>query len=328
MLFGFDARLRQLSYAQRQNLFTAGQKRLVFLVLTGVVFVPFAFWALAGVLATVNPEDPTSAFGVGGLLITWGPMLLFGLFSWLGYRAIRAKQRLLEAACVARPPLAVGEPSSCHVCGAPLTTPRGHSVARCSFCQADNLVDPAVLARAGRDAASAAGQIEETVAANAQRVAREAGVATAMLIPITLASPVIVIVSIFVFGVPLSLIEVLEDPQIRYALVPAQSGARCLARLRSKYGKPIIDLGPNGPAGMSERGPPPEGVPMTPLDLNQVAAMTVRSKEGEPARVVRRFQSLVFANDNQVEIEPVGGGAHEKREVRGTCLVEEAGSRQ
>jgi ribosomal protein S27E len=127
-LFGFDARLRQLSRAQRQNLFTASQKRLVFLVLSGVVFVPFAFWALAGVIATVNPEDPTSAFGAGGLLITWGPMLLFVLFSALGYRAVRAKQRLLDAACVARPPLAVGEPSSCHVCGAPLAAPSGHTV--------------------------------------------------------------------------------------------------------------------------------------------------------------------------------------------------------
>lgn len=101
-----------------------------------------------------------------------------------------------------------------------------------------------------------------------------------------------------------------------------------MARLRSKYGKPLIDIGPRGPAGMPERSPPPEGVLMTPLDLDQVAAMTMRSKEGKPARVVRRFQSLVFANDNQIEIEPVGGGAHEKQEVRGTCVMEEAGSTQ
>lgn len=54
----------------------------------------------------------------------------------------------LEEGCAAVPPAAPGESASCHVCGAPLTMVGEAGVARCGFCQADNVVTARALDRA------------------------------------------------------------------------------------------------------------------------------------------------------------------------------------
>lgn len=71
-------------------------------------------------------------FGIGAVMLVRGALLR------------------LEEACAAVPPAAPGESATCHVCGAPLTTVGESGVARCGFCQADNVVTARAIDRARR----------------------------------------------------------------------------------------------------------------------------------------------------------------------------------
>lgn len=320
VLLRLDVSLRQLSEAQRRSLERAQRQRRLFVAFSAILFVPFLIWGMGGIGAQLAPQDPTEAFGLGGLVLTLGPLALYVLLSSLSYGQIRGKQRRLEEACAARPPRATGEPVGCHVCGAPLAQRSGQAVVRCAYCQADNLVDPRVLARLSHAETRVAGAIEEEVVQHARAAASEAGFASLRLIPITLAAPFIVLVAIFVVGVPLTMIEEAPNLNFRYVFVPV-SGGTCIARLRQHQKKPQLDFGKVPPAGMQEKQSPPQGLSLLPFAVTRLDGSIVRSKAGQPARVVRSFQTVAFTLDNRIEIEPLTGGAHEKREIRGTCLA-------
>jgi hypothetical protein len=71
-------------------------------------------------------------------------LILAGLGA-AAFTQLRRMRKALESSCAALPPGREGDPAGCRVCGGPVA-PRGvEVVARCTFCQADNVVDPDVI---------------------------------------------------------------------------------------------------------------------------------------------------------------------------------------
>lgn len=72
-------------------------------------------------------------------------VVVLGLLGAVAFVQLRRMRVALEAHCAALPPGRPGEPAGCRVCGGAVI-PRGTEVVvRCTYCQADNLVDPRVL---------------------------------------------------------------------------------------------------------------------------------------------------------------------------------------
>jgi LSD1 subclass zinc finger protein len=317
LLFGLDVRLRQLTLAQRASLEHARRRRKLFWTISGVLLVPFALWGAGGVAAALDPFDPASEFGVGGLILTLGPLALFVFFTVVMSGQIRKRQRALEAACAARPPRIAGEPAACHVCGAPLPAAQG-AIVRCAHCEADNLVAPKVLARVSAAHAAGAAALEVDLERHASATAKEAGFGSAMLFPMVIAAPLLVLVCIFVVGIPLSFIESAPSPVLRYARAPV-GGDTCFARVRKERTGMELDFGTTPPEGASERRPIVDGVPYETFGFEEVIGKRVRMKDGSAGTITRAFQSFALPNDNQVEIAAPDGRL-EKHEVRGLCL--------
>jgi hypothetical protein len=84
------------------------------------------------------------------MLVSWGPPSLVASVALIGtVLLIKRNLRRITERSAAIAPLAMGEPCSCHICGAPLpATPSPAGVLRCTYCQADNIVSPAILSRA------------------------------------------------------------------------------------------------------------------------------------------------------------------------------------
>jgi hypothetical protein len=70
----------------------------------------------------------------------WFGLFLFGVALGVMGRRRVVGLRGLQSALAARPPSLPGGPSTCRVCGAPLTVPDDALGVRCIYCKADNLV--------------------------------------------------------------------------------------------------------------------------------------------------------------------------------------------
>jgi hypothetical protein len=323
LLFTIDVRLRQLSDAQRRAIEGAARLRNIFIIISAIIAVPLALWALFGSLVSAGSSDPTDDYGVTGYVLAVAPLLLFGALTALGHSYIRRKQGALEAACAARPPRATGEPAGCHVCGAPLAA--GSGIARCSFCHADNIVEPGVLSRLSRGHSVGADAIEQTIAKEARSVAAVTGFTTALLLPAVIAAPIIVLFWTFVLTLALTFIKLEPSMKFRYATVSTPAG-QCVARLRLLDGKPTFELGVWRPAGVDERQPVPDGASPDSFDISALHGRTVRMKSGKPGRVVRSYQTPGLSADNNIVIQPLEGGEPESRIAMGVCLAEPATS--
>ncbi len=322
LLAGLDVRLRQLSDAQKKTLTSSAKQRRIYRRLTIFLFIPFAIWGAGGIGAFVSPHDPFSDFGIGGLFLTLGPLVLFVAFAVLMYGQIKKRQNRLEQSCLARPPRAAGEPAACHVCGGPLKT-ETKAIVRCAFCEADNLVDPTRLAVQTSAEHRGVRDLELEIEAQARASAGEAGLGTASLALMVLGAPLLVLVLIFFVGIPLSFIEVEPSPKLRYSHVPV-GATTCLARVRRDGKDYLLDFGKTPPEGHQTKEVIPEDPLPEMVEIQALMGLRVRRADGEVGRVVRVFQSFALPNDNQVEISPSdeAGGASESREVRGLCLAD------
>lgn len=323
ILFGLDVRLRQLSAKQRGAIEGASNLRSLFLILSSLIAIPLAIWALAGVAVSVD-DSTGEDYGVTGIVMAIGPLLSYGAISVLGYRYIRRRQRALEDACSAQPPREKGEPAACHVCGAPLAVGAQRGIVRCAFCQADNLIDPSVLSGLSGRQTHAAESIEQTIQREGRAAASVTGVTGALLLLMAAALPFLVVFAAMVVSVLLMFIELQPSLKYSYVTVTTSSG-QCVARWRADNQKNVyLDFGSNPPAGMTEKQPPPEGPPLEQFRITALHGRLVRMKSGEPGRVVRSYSNPGLSTDNEIEIEPVKGGALETRKVMGVCFADEA----
>jgi hypothetical protein len=321
LLFSLDVRLRQLSHAQRRAIEGAAQLRLLYFILSSIIAVPLALWALFALAAVVSSDDPTDDYGVAAYVLAVAPLLVFGALTALGHRYIRRKQRALEDACAARPPRERGEPAGCHVCGAPLAP--GSGIARCSFCHADNLVEAGALSRLSRGHFVGADAIEQTITREARSATTVAGLTSALLLPAAIAAPILVVFWIFIVSFVLHFIKLEPSMKFRYVTVSTPAG-QCIARLRRQEHKPTFDFGIQRPEGVPEKQPVPDGASLDPLDIKALYGRTVRMTSGKPGRIVRGYRTPGISPDNDIEIEPLEGGDSESRIAMGVCLAEPA----
>lgn len=326
VLFGLDVRLRQLSAAQRRALTNAANYRLEFILISAILAVLLSCWAIPGVTSVLSPHDPTDDRGVSALLLAVLPLCSFTALALIVYRVLRRKHQALEDACAARPPREKGEPAGCHVCGAPLSAGGADFVARCAFCQADNIVDPQVLTRAGGQQVSAADAIERSVEREARATAGATGLAGALMLPAAIAMPFLAVLWIIILSLPLIFIELPANTKYRYVAVSTPAG-QCIARLRKKRtGEQYLDFGSTPPEGVPEQEAPKEGAELETFDAMAMMGRVVRMESGKKGRVVKIYETPGFSEDNDIDIEPLEGGKTEWRSMCGACFAEGDGA--
>lgn len=158
------------------------------------------------------------------------PIVFLLVFAASGFFFLRSRLRRIRAALMGLPGLEPGQPASCRLCGGDIQTGEVRAVVRCSYCDADNLVDPSWLRSQERARDATLDTFEADVGEQA-RIAKQAfrsawrGVALAALI----ATPVTVCLW-FVGYTAATQIEG-EPIELRYAIVDF-GDARCVAAVR------------------------------------------------------------------------------------------------
>jgi hypothetical protein len=90
------------------------------------------------------------------------------------------------------PPMMPGESASCHVCGGTLDT--NALIARCTYCGADNVTTPDVMAKRQAQEGAAAGDIDARV----EREAGSVGATSGWLVLVTVAAFVVIPIFLFI----------------------------------------------------------------------------------------------------------------------------------
>ncbi|HJL17251.1 MAG TPA: hypothetical protein RMH99_16410 [Sandaracinaceae bacterium LLY-WYZ-13_1] len=318
LLFGLDARHRQLGGIQRRLLRSARRSP----------------WRVAG-------------YFVGGLLLMApcvGCALLFGLTPHPSYTLALScgapplflgvvglgvvvvsfrRRRSLERACSATPPAVEGEPARCHVCGGPLPSGslRSRGIVRCEYCQADNLVDPARLRAMGAQRHADLSRVEDAVRQEGRALHRESNVAVlAMLGVFGLAGMSFACV----LAVGTAIVPYLESPlneDLEYVLVETPRLGACFARVngRDDDGAAYV-IGPAGIDGTTGRVDLRGGPTLGPRWVvgRRVVVHPAGRREPYEGRVVDVHGSLLKPEDAVLRFEAHGGTPPRLRDA---CLA-------
>jgi hypothetical protein len=136
---------RQLSDLQRRAVTLGPRSEQLLLgavLLFEAPFLAMIFFSIMRGLSTSGAEARRALLGGCAYIPT---VAVLAALAAVAFVQLRRMRRDLEAGCAALPPGRPGDAAGCRVCGGDVT-PRGvEVVARCSYCQADNLVDPRVI---------------------------------------------------------------------------------------------------------------------------------------------------------------------------------------
>jgi hypothetical protein len=228
------AELRQLSGRQQRALGVSSPIVLTLSLLGAALYFTPVTWVLAYFARHLVSS------GTAGLMVTLSaslmavPLLLGVVRVWWNHRSLRK-------ACTAAPPEAPGEPSRCHVCGAPLTPEAGKVVARCAFCQADNFIAPALVEAQRRNLVVVVDQFEAEVDRRSSAASRGVGRILMFLGVSTLVAPMLGVAAVK----GLELYAVYRPAE--YVLIP-QYGATCIARVHhTELGRRSYNFSPSEP---------------------------------------------------------------------------------
>lgn len=272
IVVGSSQRHRQLGAAQRRTLLLGRGRSRRFSVLALLAAAPLVACGGCGLVMGASLDD----FLLSDVALMLTPIVSFvlpvtGLWLWL-----RSARRRLEEACVAIPPLVAGEPVTCYVCGGPLAPSGVRPLARCDWCAADNLVDPAALARAAHRQTEVVGSLEGEVERQGRVASSTARTASAMLVPAAIVVP---LVSLLVAFVTLAVIELPAHLDDEYTEVVTPKGT-CVVRVRRGSGSPTVDFEHSPPDGVpNDFGPLPAG------------AKTYRARDLHGQRYVAKYGS-------------------------------------
>lgn len=250
-LWQMDAADRQLTGAQRFNLKSARSYFVFIAVGLGAVLLPLVLLAGGGVLFVVSAgsfEPAPVLLAVTGML----PLVVGAGASALALRHVYRRGVALAERCAAAPPIAEGHPARCHVCGGPLQVQGGQGLARCGFCQADNLVSAKLLSGYGARRQEAVGQLVEQVRGEARALDRGALSAGAAAFGVVLLSPIVGLAVFVAAAVTGTAIETGPISDARYAWVPV-ANTRCIARVKHESGGDVLEFGLDRPVGTPER---------------------------------------------------------------------------
>lgn len=238
-----DVRARQLSAKFAESLARAGWYQLRFLLMSAFVLVPTGLFVAFCVFAWAITEAEMARL----FLVPVLPYLVMLGVTWLGHRWVKDRSSALVEKVSAVPPGVPGEPAACHVCGGDLEHRDVYAIVRCRFCQSDNVVDPAALARAHHRDAIVMGDIAKHVAQRTSGVSSASGAGALFVLVAAGASPVVGFASLFVLaGLQVAILSRLPaDGVKRYAVVKTSSGMCAGSVARRDDGSVEVDFGAN-----------------------------------------------------------------------------------
>jgi hypothetical protein len=186
--------------------------------------------------ATAKRQDAPMAFGALALL----PMavIVCGV-AIASFAVLRRAARRAEAASAAVPPEREGEPSRCHVCGAPLESKGVRGVVRCAYCAADNVLAARLVAGSSQRRLEVLDDYAAEVERESTAVTRTFGRGTVLFLTAVLLTPVLCVaptffVAVFVWamgnvGQIFFATMRAPTPGNRYALVEVPDEGTCVA---------------------------------------------------------------------------------------------------
>lgn len=314
-LWQMDASDRQLTGAQRLNVRSARSYLLFLCIGLGAVLLPLLLMAggCVALFATGDSLEPA------GLLIAVSGALPFVLgvgASALALRHVYRRGVALEARCVAAPPVAEGHPARCHVCGGPLEVRARTGIARCGFCQADNVVSEAAWSRIGARRQAQVGQLVERVQGEARALDRSALSAGVAAFAIVLLSPLLGFVLFVAVALVGTAIETAPLPDGVYALVPV-ANTRCVAQVvRASTGE-VLEHGFDSPHGTPKRSSAPAG--LVRMRGAELVGRDLGLQESRRGKVKRLYRTALAPSFDRAELEV--GGQSESAPLVGLCEV-------
>jgi len=208
-----DTGARQLSAAQRQSIRSSGGWVLAYGLLLLTLATPFI---LAGLIAGLVVLVFDGRFNPALTATLCAPLLVVSVAALVGMRAMVRRRRALYSACAATPPAREGQPAYCHVCAGPVEV-KGR-VARCGYCDADNLVDPALMRRFGQRDIQDLGELQRHVEARARQLSRTGAWASVAVLFLVLLAPGTAVTWMLVTSVGLRWLQLPADTSIRYGI--------------------------------------------------------------------------------------------------------------
>jgi hypothetical protein len=303
---------RQLSDSIKRALGSGNSYRRRFTWIFAVCTAPVVIAALLFAIGQAVSSDD-----LNGVLIAFSLAMVIetALLGVLGRAILARRQRLMEDACAARPPASPGEPTTCHICGAPLI---GHAEAfvRCGFCAADNLVAPSVLARVRGVLSPWFGSQVATVEAALAGMREVNRGATALMLVGALGVPPFVLVQ-FVVGVLVAQAYGGRglDTSARYTVIKTPAGD-CIGRVQAAGGNTTVIFGLWRPPGLPEE----MHVPTTTVrafSITKLKGKRVRSYRGDTGKVQGVLGSPLTGNSVKI----TSGGVQTVVAVTGVCLA-------
>ncbi len=293
IVFQSDVRSRQFSAALRSKLASADRRRQRYLLVFILVALPITLFSMVMALGIAVDDDTEGNLFMGSLIaLAWIATVGSGA---LGLALVLRRQRQLVEACAARPPQAPGEPAACHICGAPLAG-GVEGVVRCTFCGADNLVDPRVLARLRHRQSVAQYAIEQEVGAELRSFEHVTTQTSAALAATALAIPIGTTVLLLILLFALNARREPVDAKIRYVAVSTPVG-RCIGKLVSKRGKgAVVSFGAWRPDKLPKEQPFDAAAGQEPFSAETLIGRTLETPSGKVGRVEVVFSSPLTGN--------------------------------
>jgi hypothetical protein len=233
-----DSRQRQLSASERRALTSTWGSRVLYLLLALGILGPFVACGGCGVYISATAERTLWGF----LALTLAPLAIMVLVVGLGSMWIRHKRRAFAVACAAVPPALTGGSAACHVCGAGLATST-EAIVRCSYCSADNVVEPSVLALAARQVVTVLDGFDQEVRRQATSVGKASRQASFATVGMGCVAPVGVLVLFFVVEwVILADYELPVHREYQYAAMPTKHGS-CVCTVQTSGDRYFLHFG-------------------------------------------------------------------------------------
>jgi hypothetical protein len=306
-----DRRKLQLSYQQQRALEAGSSSRFIYVGLLVVVTVPSVL------LARSCSSGPSFVAGWLGPLLVYGPIAVVLVLGGWGLYTMLKSRHGLEDACAAVPPQEPGTPARCHVCGAPLTPEPDAVCTRCSYCQADNIVAPRVMARMKTRQKTVFHAYDDAIRSEERALDGVTVRATSRLLAVALLAPLSSVVIVSLIAV-YSLFDPFGpvDPNRRYLIVRSGSTA-CVGVVRSGQ----ILFGRSAPAtGIPARIPEPPVSQQDPIAADELVGRSVLTQDGRPGTVTKAFQSP-HGGVNHLEIDLGENLVYQP--IAGTCFADD-----
>lgn len=306
-----NVRERQLGPLQTRMLTSELALNLLYAVAAALALVPYL--CCVWLVITVGTERGDYLTSVVAVF----PVALLLVFVASGFFFLRARLKKIRVSLMSLPPLEAGHAASCRLCGGDIQVGDVRAVVRCSYCDADNLVDPAWLRSQERARDATLDSFEADVGSQA-RIARQAfrsawrGLAVAFV----LAAPLTVCIW-FAAYIAATGVEgdVLDE---RYTAVQYPE-AVCLARVLD-YDEDSVQI--HGTTDTGENGifyAPPEQVAT--FGPDQLTALRLVHYQSGDEGMVESVVGLPLTNRNQVYLR-YEDGTRQAVYPSWTCLAE------